>query len=155
MGGVGSGGQNRRPTHLKALEGVREDRLNRDEPIPAESPVRPGIELSPEATAIWNRLAPDLIEKKVLTCWDVDEFANGCRIQALLNEALTEAERSPIVSPGSNDNLVMNPAIRAVTSLEASLRSIWSRFGLTPGDRAGLKVNDDGGSKQDAGRLIV
>lgn len=155
MGGVGSGGQNRRPTHLKALEGVREDRLNRDEPIPAELAVRPPVDLSAEATAIWNRLAPDLIAKKVLTSWDADEFANGCRIQALLHEALTEAERSPIVSAGSNDNLVMNPAIRAVTALEASLRSIWSRFGLTPGDRAQLKVSDDNVSKQSAAAYII
>ena len=155
MGGVGSGGQNRRPNHLKALEGVREDRINRDEPVPADMAVRPPVDLPADAVAIWNRLAPDLIAKKVLTCWDADEFANGCRIQALLNEALTKAESSPLVAPGSNDNLVLNPAIRAVTSLEASLRSVWSRFGLTPADRAGLKVSEDGRSKQSAGRLIV
>ena len=154
MGGVGSG-RHPRPTHLKALEGEREDRINRDEPVPGDAAVRPPVDLPAEAVAIWNRLAPDLIAKKVLTCWDADEFANGCRIQALLNEALTKAEASPLVAPGSNDNLVLNPAIRAVTALEATLRSIWSRFGLTPADRAGLKVSDSGGSKQSAGRLIV
>lgn len=152
---MGQRGPAPRSTHLRALEGVRESRLNHDEPLPGEGMIIPPTDLPGDAMAIWNRLAPDLIAKKVLTCWDADEFANGCRIQALLNEALTLAEKSPIVSTGSNDNLVMNPAIRAVTSLEASLRSIWSRFGLTPGDRAQLKVSDDNGSKQNAGRLIV
>ncbi len=130
-----------RPTHIRALEGVKEYRLNRDEPIPSEGLVIPPVPLPADAQDVWNRLAPDMIAKRVLTSWDVDEFANGCRIQALLNEALDAAEKSPIVSTGSNDNLVMNPAIRAVTALEASLRSIWSRFGLTPGDRATLRID--------------
>lgn len=152
---MGKRGPTPRPTHLRALEGVEESRLNRDEPSPGEGVIVPPVKLAKDAQAIWNRLAPDLIDKKVLTCWDVDEFANGCRIQALLNDALTEAEGVPLVSPGSNENLVMNPAIRVVTTLEAALRSIWSRFGLTPGDRAQLKVNDNGGSKSGGGRLIV
>jgi P27 family predicted phage terminase small subunit len=95
-----------------------------------------------------------MIQKRVLTSWDVDEFANACRIQALLNRALVEAESNPLIAAGSNDNLIQNPAIRIVTSLEASLRSIWSRFGLTPGDRAQLKV-DDGGSASGDEALIV
>lgn len=154
MGGVGSGGQNRRPSHLKAIEGVREDRLNRDEPIPSAGVVVPPVGLPADAQAIWDRLSPDLIAKKVLTSWDVDEFANGCRTQALLNKALSDAESSPLVVAGSNDNLVLNPAIRAVTSLESTLRSIWSRFGLTPGDRASLKV-DDGGQRSGAEAYVV
>lgn len=151
---MGKRGPAPRPTHLRALEGVEEGRLNRDEPIPSAGAVVPPAYLPHSAQEIWNRLAPDMIAKRVLTSWDVDEFANGCRIQALLNEALTEAESSPLVSAGSNDNLVMNPAIRIVTSLEAALRSIWSRFGLTPGDRAQLKV-DDGGQSSGAEAYVV
>ena len=151
---MGKRGPTARPTHLKALEGVDEYRLNRDEPIPSAARVTAPVDLPADARAIWDRLAPDLIAKKVLTCWDADEFANGCRIQALLNEALTEAESSPLVVAGSNDNLVMNPVIRIVTSLESALRSVWSRFGLTPGDRAALKV-DDGGQPSGAEAYVV
>jgi P27 family predicted phage terminase small subunit len=152
---MGKRGPAPRPTHLRALEGAREDRLNRDEPLPGDGTVVPPVDLSRAAQEIWNRLAPDLITKKVLTCWDVDTFANGCRIQALLNDALDVAEASAMVSTGSNNNQVLNPAIRAVTSLETSLRSIWSRFGLTPGDRAQLKVNDGDGSKSGAAAYII
>ncbi len=130
-------------------------RLNRDEPIPEAGAIVPPVELDEAAQAIWNRLAPDMIAKRVLTAWDVDEFANGCQIQALLNEALRVAKSSPLVAPGSNDNLVLNPAIRAVTSLEASLRSIWSRFGLTPADRATLKIDHNIGSKSGAERFLT
>ena len=152
---MGKRGLTPRPTHLRALEGAEESRLNRDEPLPGDGLIIPPIKLSKAAQDIWNRLAPDLIEKKVLTAWDVDEFANACRVQALLNRALNDAERKPLVTAGSNDNLIMNPAIRIVTTLEASLRSIWSRFGLTPGDRAQLKVDQNGGQKSGAEAYIV
>ena len=153
---MGKRGPTPRPTHLRALEGVDEYRLNREEPIPEDgAAVRPPVDMPEEALAIWHRLAPDLIAKKVLTSWDADEFANACRIQALLHQALMDAETSPLVTRGSNDNLVMNPSIRIVTSLEASLRSIWSRFGLTPGDRAQLKVDHNGGQKSGDEAYIV
>jgi P27 family predicted phage terminase small subunit len=151
---MGKRGPTGRPNHLKALEGAEESRINRDEPIPGAGAVVPPADLPHSAQKIWDRLAPDLIAKKVLTSWDSDEFANGCRIQALLNEALSAAEREPLMAPGSNNNMVLNPAIRAVTSLEASLRSVWSRFGLTPGDRAQLKV-DDGGQSSGAEAYVV
>jgi P27 family predicted phage terminase small subunit len=115
--------------------------------------VVPPVPLPPDAQSVWDRLAPDMVARRVLTAWDVYEFANACRIQALQNRALSEAESSPLVSDGSNGNLVMNPAIRAVTALKASLRSIWSRFGLTPGDRALLKI-DDSGPRTGAERLL-
>lgn len=151
--GIGGRGRAPRPTHLKALEGVKEYRLNRNEPIPSEGVIVPPVELSVDAEAIWNRLASGLISKRVLTCWDVDEFANACRIQALLHRALDDAEQNPLVSPGSNDNLVMNPAIRIVAALESSLRSIWSRFGLTPGDRATLRIEPSASKTGDEGFL--
>ena len=63
-----------RPNHLKTIDGQREDRLNRDEPIPEQGGVVRPVELEADARAIWNRLAPDLIEKRVLTSWGVDAF---------------------------------------------------------------------------------
>jgi P27 family predicted phage terminase small subunit len=150
--GSRSSGRRPRPTHLRALEGVRESRLNRDEPLPSDGLIVPPVQLTEAAQAIWNRLAPDMIAKRILTAWDVDEFANGCRMQAILNDALLEVETAPaLVSSGSNNNLVMNPAIRIVTSLEASLRSIWSRFGLSPADRATLRIDHSGPSTGDEG----
>ena len=150
---MGGRGRTPRPTHIRALEGVKEYRLNRAEPLPSEGLVVPPVRLSKAAQAIWDRLAPDLIAKKVLTSWDVDEFANACRMQALLNRALNDAERKPLVTAGSNDNLIQNPSIRIVASLESSLRSIWSRFGLTPGDRATLRI-EPSGSKTGAERFL-
>ena len=36
----------RRPNHLKILSGTREDRINRNEPLPAESAIVPPVQLS-------------------------------------------------------------------------------------------------------------
>jgi P27 family predicted phage terminase small subunit len=151
---MGGKGFTPRPTHLKALEGVREDRLNRDEPVPSAGAVVCPVDLNDAARAIWNVLAPDMIAKRVLTSWDVHQFANGCRIQALLNESLSAAESSPLVTTGSAGNAIQNPAVRMVISLESSLTAVWSRFGLTPGDRAQLKVDDGGQSSGDEAYVV-
>ena len=72
-------GRPRKPTHLKVLAGEREDRINRGEPLPTQSAIVPPVQLSDGAQKVWNRLAPDLIDKGCLTSWDVDMFAVFCR----------------------------------------------------------------------------
>ena len=61
--GSRSSGRRPRSTHIRALEGVAETRLNRDEPIPGDGLIIPPVELSADAQAVWNRLAPDLTRK--------------------------------------------------------------------------------------------
>lgn len=146
-----------RPNHLKALEGCREDRLNRDEPIPEEDgDIVPPVQLPNDAQAVWDRLAPDMIEKRVLTAWDVDAFASYCRSVALYNRAAALVDESPVTAAGSHGGTVINPAVRAMATAEAMARSIGQRFGLTPGDRAALKVDHSSGRpKSGAERLLT
>lgn len=143
-------GRQPRPTHLRALEGVREDRLNRDEPVPGDGVIVPPVELPAEAMEVWNRLAPDLIAKKVLTAWDVDAFAEFCRSVVLYNRAAVEVENAPLTFK-SNGRVAasIHPAVRVMQTAHQMMRSTGQRFGLTPGDRAALKV--DGGSKPTTG----
>ncbi|MGH3969933.1 MAG: phage terminase small subunit P27 family [Mycobacterium sp.] len=134
-----------RPTHLRALEGVKEYRLNRDEPIPSEGQVVPPVQLPADAQAVWDRLAPDLIAKRVLSTWDVDAFSAFCHSVALYNRAAAEVERSGLSANGSVKNTkVVSPAFRVMQMAADMMRSIGSRFGLTPGDRAVLKVDGGG-----------
>jgi len=97
--------------HLKILESVREDRINRDEPIPSELPAVPAVELTADAQAVWDRLAPDMIAKCVLTSWDVDLFAAFCRTVAIYNRAATEVEKSGLSVEGSVGNRVVNSSV--------------------------------------------
>lgn len=143
-----------RSTHLKALDGVREDRLNRAEAIPEESAIIPPSPLPAEAQSVWDRLAPDMIAKRVLTSWDVDAFAEFCRSVALYNRAAAEVERVDLVAEGYNGNPVVNPAIRVMKTAHEMMRATGQRFGLTPGDRAALRVDDGGPSRSGAERLL-
>lgn len=151
---MGRRGRSPRPTHLKALEGVWEGRLNRDEAIPEEARIVPPVTLPDDAQAVWDRLAPDMIAKKVLTAWDVDAFAEFCRSVALYNRAATRVEMDALVSEGYNGNPVVNPAIRVMKTAHEMMRATGQRFGLTPGDRAALKVDQGGAPKSGSERLL-
>lgn len=151
---MGERGPKSRPNHLKALMGVDERYVNRDEPIPTEGAIVPPVDLPDDAQAVWDRLAPDLIAKKVLTSWDVDAFASYCRWAALYNRAAREVENEEVTVPGSHGGTVLNPAIRAMDTADKGMRAVGSRFGLTPGDRAELKVDHGSGSRSGAERLL-
>jgi P27 family predicted phage terminase small subunit len=145
--GVRGSGRKPRPNHLKALEGVRESRINREEPIPSEAAIVPPVELPEAAQAIWNRLAPDLIARRVLTAWDCDSFSVYCRAVALFNEnaAVVEAEGAATDRPYKGS--VASPAFRAMVAAEKMMTSIGARFGLSPADRARIQVDHNLGPK--------
>lgn len=151
---MGKRGPTRRPSHLKALEGCREDRLNREEPIPASGAIVSPAELDSESQEVWDRLAPDLIAKKVLTSWDVDSFAAFCRSVALYERASAEAATAAFTVKGSHGGSVQNPVFRIMQMAAADMRSFGQRFGLTPGDRAALKVDDDGSASGDEAYVV-
>lgn len=151
---MGKRGPSSRPSHLKALEGAWEGRINRDEAIPEALPISSPVTLPADAQAVWDRLAPDMIAKKVLTAWDVDAFAEFCRSVALYNRAAVEVEAAPIMVDGSHGGNVVNPAIRAMQIAHQMMRATGQRFGLTPGDRAALKVEHGTPAKSGAERLL-
>lgn len=152
---MGKRGPAPRPSHLRALEGAREDSLNRDEPLPTElAVIVPPVVLSVDAQAVWDRLAPDLIVKRVLTAWDVDAFSAYCRAVALFNGAASEVDRDGAATDRPYRGSVASPAFRAMVAAEKMMSSIGQRFGLTPGDRAQLKV-DHGGSRSGAESYVV
>lgn len=152
---MGKRGPSGRPNHLKALAGEREDRLNRDEPLPSGSAaVVPPGELPDDAQAVWDRLAPDLIDKRVLTAWDVDAFAEFCRTVAVYNRAAVEVDSLPLTAKGAAGGVTVQPAFRVMQAAAQMMRSTGQRFGLTPGDRAALKVTSDEGPKAGGERLL-
>lgn len=115
----------------------------------------PPVELPADAQAVWNRLAPDLIARRVLTAWDVDMFSVYCRVVALFNRAADQAANAPFEVPGSHGGTVLNPIFRALTLLAAEMRSLGAQFGLTPADRAQLKLEPNLGPKSVAERFLT
>lgn len=136
------GGRPAKPTHLKVLAGDRKDRINNAEPQPTEADVVPPWDLSDEAQAAWDRLAPDLIANKLLTAWDVDAFAFFCESLALARGKLAGAHDKP--EPGAASGIgEFRSAMQVVSTLGG-------RFGWTPSDRQKLVVGEvENGSKDD------
>jgi P27 family predicted phage terminase small subunit len=130
----------RKPNHLKILAGTREDRINRNEPLPSESTIAPPVELSEGAQQIWNRLAPDLINQKCLSSWDVDMFVIFCDAAATYHDA-RRAMGSDYVTKGSVPGTTVKSALwRIMRDSADTMRTIGAKFGLTPSDRAGINL---------------
>lgn len=140
MGGSGSG-RIGKPTHLKILEGVQESRINRDEPTPAEASLQPPSELSDAARAVWNRLAPDMIDKKVLTAWDLDQLVIFCDAVAVYHEC-KNLMGSNYTERGAAGGIIKSPFWQIMRDCQSMMTQIGARYGLTPADRARLAVGD-------------
>lgn len=163
---MGRGGKGRpaKPTTLKLVDGTRRDRVNAKEPIPTEVEVEPPGWLSAEAVAVWDRLAPDLEARGVLTGWDVQAFAEWCHAVATIEEAerhlaveghVIDAEVFDRNGVATGTRRVRNEWSRVLKdALEVSARRA-ARFGLTPSDRAGISVGGDSADDQrDPNRLL-
>lgn len=137
-------GPKARPDHLKAVAGVEERYRNRNEPQPA-APTEIDLKVPPRglgaaASKVWRRLAPDLVDKRVLTVWDMDAFVAYCIAAAQYDAARKLVQRQGMTAVGSQGQLVVSPNYRVQTAALGQLLQLASRFGLTPGDRASIEV---------------
>lgn len=141
------GGRPRKPTNLALLHGddkINPSRINRSEPVPSDAAIAPPFKLTQKGQEVWNRLAPDLVRKKVLTHWDVDLFAEFCEAVVILRVKRRHSRQAPF--PGQSSPMSeYRTAVGIVTS-------IGSRFGLTPADRA--KITLGGGGSDDGDDLL-
>ncbi|PKW16613.1 phage terminase small subunit P27 family [Saccharopolyspora spinosa] len=142
---MGAQGTKPKPTALKVLHGDRKDRINHEEPIAAEGEVTPE-ELSDDAPAMWDRLAPSLIAVGVLTRWDTDAFVIVCEVLARYKQATKLVNSSALLVQGPN-GFVKNPALTVQRDSETTFAQYGARFGLTPSDRTQLKVDAPGAAK--------
>jgi P27 family predicted phage terminase small subunit len=142
---MGERGPKPRPDHLKAVAGVEDRYRNHDEPKPAAP--APGVDLTKpptglgaKAAAVWRKLAPDLVERKVLTAWDIEAFAAYCIVVSQFHEARKAVAKYGITDLGSQGQRIVSPYLRAQSLLLEAELKLAGRFGLTPGDRAGLVI---------------
>lgn len=113
-----------KPTALKVLAGNPGKRaLNDQEPKPVAK-CSPPAWLPPDVLEEWRRQAPALERLGLLTEIDGEAFATLCTLSvAMQNEANSE-----------------EPSVSKLLFLSKELRGLWSRFGMTPADRARVKV---------------
>jgi P27 family predicted phage terminase small subunit len=149
VGGPGSG-RRPAPTAQKKLQGVkRKDRLNENEPKVPDGPVVAPSDITEGARAVWERLAPDLHVAGVLKPADIDEFAIFCDAVDRNDQARhgLDANGMVVEEPVFNkagdhtgSKLVVSPWWRLWKESADTVGRYGARFGLSPSDRAALKV---------------
>ncbi len=156
---MGKRGPAKRPSNVALLHGERKDRINDSEPKPDDQlTVEPPSWLDATARRVWQRLAPDLQRKKVLTAWDVEAFAVWCDAVCRRRRAARKlrAQGEVIDAPVYNKNgemtgtrTVKNPWTLVLNEADAQVQRYGARFGLTPSDRADLKIGADSRDEDD------
>lgn len=152
---MGRRGPAGKPTALRVLDGDRESRINRDEPLPSESGgIAPTEDLSVAARRVWDRVAPDLIRKGVLTEWDVQAFTTYCQAVAHYQAAQAGLEEHGYTARGAAGGVIKSPYWQIMRDAIGVMTTIGGRFGLTPSDRAQLKVGGSESRADGAERLL-
>jgi P27 family predicted phage terminase small subunit len=103
----------------------------------------PPESISEGALEVWNRLAPDLIDKGCLTPWDVDMFTVFCQAVATWR-ACNKLLGTKYLDRGGAGGVIKSPYHQIMRDCATTMAQYSGRFGLTPGDRAALKVSDEG-----------
>ena len=153
---MGRRGPKPTPNHLKVVRGDKESRLNREEPIPSDiAPVIAPASISDGGREVWDRLAPDLVDKKMLTSWDVDTFVVFCEAVATYHDCRALMGRE-YTAQGAAGGVIKSPYWQIMRDCSAVMAQYSSRFGMTPGDRASLKAgaDDDLGPRSGAERIL-
>jgi P27 family predicted phage terminase small subunit len=161
---MGKRGPAKWPTNLSVLHGeTRPSRVNLDEPKPAEGDVVAPDWLDEDALEVWERLAPDLEAKGVLTPWDVDAFAQLCSTIVVARVALQDIAENgtnckTIVRELSDGTLIYdlrkNPAWQIARESMGLMVSLGGRFGLNPSDRSQLTMKPPDDKGKGAERLL-
>ncbi|GGN47282.1 phage terminase small subunit P27 family [Streptomyces fuscichromogenes] len=150
---MGKRGPAGKPTALRVLHGDRKDRINDAEPQPDAGDITAPDWLGEQALAVWDAYAPDLEAKRVLTPWDCEAFANWCDAVARRRDAAEHVETEGAVVElnvfNKNGDLTgtrraKNPWLLALDAADAQVQRYGARFGLTPSDRASLKIPNEG-----------
>jgi P27 family predicted phage terminase small subunit len=139
---MGTRGIKPRPMHLKILQGVAEERINRDEPIPSEKSVVAPAEMSAAARVIWDELSEDLEDKGCLTSWDVYTFEAFCEAVAIYRDCRRLMGKT-YTAKGAAGGVIKSPYHQIMRDCVDVMARIGSRFGFTPGDRANMTIGAD------------
>lgn len=151
---MGARGPKPKPTHLKVLEGERESRINREEPMPGEGDVCPPAWLTGEALEVWEYYAEDLQDKGCLQKWDVDTFAVYCKAVAIYRDCARKMGEVYIAQGGAGGK-IKSPLFQIMRDCAETIKKFSASFGFTPGDRANLRVDIQGdGPALGAERLL-
>lgn len=115
--------------------------------------ISPPDYLDEDARRVWERLAPLLEDRGVLTEWDADLFAVFCSAVVHHRRAVELVNQTNVLTKAAGANhVVKNPALQVVRDQAAILATLAPKFGVTPLDRAALRLPEE--PDEDAGIFL-
>jgi P27 family predicted phage terminase small subunit len=116
--------------------------------------ISPPDYLDDDASKVWERLAPSLEARGVLTDWDADLFAAYCTAVVHHRRAVELVNQTNVLTKAAGAaHVVKNPALQVIRDQATILVALGARFGLTPADRATLKLAEE--PDDDAGAFLA
>lgn len=143
MGGIGSGGQNRKSARLHKIQGTyRKDRHGgRGTLTPIGEPQKnPPRWLTPEAKRFWREYAPLLVELGTLDAISQMLFAALCTTWSDLRSYDAKLEEQGHVVETSRGNQRLHPLVSAKHKAEKRFLDLAGVFGMTPISRKRLGI---------------
>lgn len=139
---MGKRGPKPKPTRLRILEGNPSKRpVNTAEPTPSGVPECPE-HLSDDGKAMWSQIMGS-VPPGMISCADAPLLAAYCEAWST-HKAAVENLRNERTLFGQSmvTNGKPSPYIRIMTDAARTMATLGSRLGLSPADRAGLKIGD-------------
>ena len=156
-------GRPAKPVELKLLEGrMTEAEASRHPRPTSPAPEKPAW-LSPDASAEWDRVAPELERLKLLTGIDGASLAAYCEAWAVFKAAAKDVQERGIMVDGARDKRaglhdraekVRNTALLIMSDAAKTMRAYASEFGLTPQSRARMQLPGGQDEEDDAERFF-
>ena len=118
---------------LQAFEGLRGHRPLRNTPSFPDASIAPLPWLDATAAEVWSRLAPGLIERKLLTEADLELFGVYCT-------ACSDFEQASRMAGKAKDPETYVRLCRTKRSAGEAILKIGAKFALNPVSRNGLDI---------------
>lgn len=138
---MGQRGPAPQPTAIRALRGNPGKRAgNAREPRPAVRAPSCPRHLSTRARAEWRRVAPMLVQLRVLTEADRAALAAYCVSWARWVDAEEQVARLGTVVKTANGNLIQNPYLSIANRALMDMAKLAREFGMTPSSRSQVRT---------------
>jgi P27 family predicted phage terminase small subunit len=137
---MGKRGPAPKPTALRLLHGDREDRINRNEPMPRDLLPVPPDSIARDVREVWDYTLNELTAMKIATAADRDTLLCYCEAVVTHRKASAILAKTPVLIKGLHGGMVRNPALQIQRDAAATIKSFAQEFGLTPSGRSQIQM---------------
>lgn len=125
-----------KPTALRLLHGDRPDRINKNEPQPADGLPECPADVDPGVRKIWDYTLAQVAHMRLATPADRDALLAYCEAVHIHRRASELLADSELIIVGHHGGMVRSPLVQMQRDAAALMRGYAHEFGLTPAARS-------------------